>query len=123
MESLANLPEPLKWAAGILGTLAAGMIFMRQYLSGAEAQRASDAGQIAALDVYKEMVSGLRDQVATANQRADQFAKERNEAIEQIGQLKGQMAEMSRQIKEQSEELTHLRGEVQQLSEGLHAKL
>lgn len=115
MEIFDKLPEWMKWLGAIAGTIAGGALFLRQYLSGAAAERASDSGQIAALDVYKSMVSELRTALAEANARADQFAKERNEAIELAGTLKGQIAELNRQVE-------GLRVQVGQLMEQLNAK-
>ncbi len=116
MEFLNELPLWLKWLGGIAGTIAGGALFLRQYLSGAAAERASDTGQIAALDVYKSMVGELRTALAEANTRADQFAKERNEAIEIVGTLKGQLSEMTRQLELQGRELNELRAQVEKLN-------
>ena len=115
MEFLNDFPAWLKWLAGIAGTIAGGALFLRQYLSGAAAERASDSGQIAALQVYKDMVSELKGLLNDANTRSDQFAKERNEAIEIFGTLKGQLAEMTRQIEAQSREINELRAQMEKL--------
>ena len=115
MEFLDQLPDWVKWLGGIGGTIAGASLFLRQYLSAAATVRASDSAQIVALDVYKAMVEGLRNALETANQRSDQFAKERNEAIALAGELKGQIAEMTKQ-------LAGLQHEVGKLREELNAK-
>lgn len=115
MDFLNELPEWVKWLGAIGGTIAGGVLFLRQYLSGAAAERASDTGQIEALGVYKSMVSELRQALAEANTRADQFAKERNEAIEMAGTLKGQISELNSQVKRLSDQ-------VEKLTEQLNAK-
>lgn len=118
MEFLDKLPDGWLGVGGALGLLAGMVVYMRQYLSGAAAIRASDGGQIAALDVYQKMVDGLLVQLEAANARADQFAKERNEAIALLGKSEGQMAEMARQIERQSHEIRILREQVEGLKRG-----
>lgn len=122
MELLNSLPEGWKGIGGLLGVIAAGVIFLRQYLSGAAASRASDAGQIEALQVYKDLNADLRAQLTEVNSRADRFAAERNAAIEALGGLRGQVQEMTRQLEEQGRELAALRAQVAQLQEQLNAK-
>lgn len=118
MDLLDKLPQGWAGIGALLGVLAGGVIFLRQFLSGAAATRASDEGQIAALDVYRQMVNELRSQLEAANTRADQFAKERNEAIAMLGKSEGQMAEMARQIERQSHEIRILREQVEGLKRG-----
>lgn len=118
MDLLDKLPQGWAGIGALLGVLAGGFLFLRQYLSGAAAARASDEGQIAALDVYKEMVAELRTLLDAANARADQFAKERNEAVAMLGESRGQMAEMARQIERQSQEIRILREQVEGLQRG-----
>lgn len=122
MEFLKDLPGGWQGLGAAVGVIAAGMVFLRQFLSGAAAARASDAGQIEALDVYKQMVSELRASLAEVNQRADRFAQERNDALQSLGDLRGQLKEMTRQLEEQGRELAGLRQQVSNLQEQLNAK-
>ncbi|MFA9287990.1 hypothetical protein ACCQ08_24650 [Comamonas sp. SY3] len=110
-----ELPEWVKWLGAIGGTIAGGVLFLRQYLSGAAAERANDSGQIAAINVWRQVAEAAQAQATAERGRADQFAKERNEAIELVGTLKGQLAEMNRQ-------LAVLQTKVDQLTEQLNAK-
>ena len=122
MEFFKELPSGWQGLGAAVGAIVAGMIFLRQFLSGAAASRASDAGQIEALDVYKQMVSELRASLVEVNTRADRFAQERNDAIQTLGDLRGQLKEMTRQLEDQGRELVALRRQVNELTEQLNAK-
>jgi len=76
---------------------------------------ADSAGQIKALDVYEELLKTEREARAASDQRADQFAKERNEAYQQVWELKGQMKQLT-------EELARVRSELDALKERFNAK-
>jgi chromosome segregation ATPase len=122
MDLVKNMPGGNLGIGGLLGLIGAAAIYFRQYLSGANASRASDAGQIAALAVYQNMVDMLRKSESDAQTRADTFARERNEAIAAVGKLQGQMEAMARQLEVQSSELQSLREQVRKLTEQLNAK-
>lgn len=122
MELLGALPDGWKGIGAMLGVIAAGAIYLRQYMSGAAAARASDTGQIEALGVYKELNADLRAALVEANTRADHFAAERNAAVVAMGKLEGQLAEMVRRLEEQAAELAALRKQVTELTEQLNAK-
>lgn len=76
---------------------------------------ADSAGQIKALAVYEELLKTERDARAVAEQRADKFAEERNEAYRELYKLQGQMAEMARQLEKQNAELERLREQIREL--------
>lgn len=116
MDILNSLPSGWTGVGAVLGLIGGGAIFLRQYLSGAEASRASDQGQIAALDVYKQMVGELRSLLDAERSRADQFAKERNEAISLLSEYKAQIAELSRRVEAQSAEIRTLRQQLEGLN-------
>ena len=111
---------------GLLGTVGAaviaGAIFLRQYLSRGAADRADDAGRISAINVYKELLEAERAARALADQRADGFAKERNEAVTVMGELRGQLKAVTEQLKDQTDELAALRSQVRGLKEQIDAK-
>lgn len=73
------------WIGTAVAAVAAAAVGLRRWLSTDAAARAGDKAEIGFLET-------LMDQLAKANERADRFAKERNEAIEQIGELKAQIA-------------------------------
>lgn len=103
---------PLTAIGAALGLVAAGAVYFRQYLSGAAAARASDDGQIAALQVYKDLLDAATRRQAEAELRADMFAKERNDAVAALGRLEGQIAAMTREIVALHEQVRALKEEV-----------
>lgn len=111
---------------GVLVTAAAaiggGFVFLRQYLSRGAADRADDAGRVSAINVYKELLEAERAARVQADKRADDFARERNEAITMMGKLQGQLEGMQRQLQQATEEIAGLENRVRQLTEQVHAK-
>lgn len=111
---------------GVLATAAAaitgGFIFLRQFLSRGAAERADDAGRVSAINVYKELLEAERAARALADKRADDFARERNEAITMMGKLQGQLEGMQRQLQAATEEISSLENRVRQLTEQVYAK-
>ncbi|WP_046059695.1 hypothetical protein [Paracidovorax citrulli] len=107
---------------GALGTITAAGLYLRQYLSAAAVQRASDAGQIAALGVYKELLGDAIKRATDAETRADGFAKERNEALQNLGRMEGQLAAVRRQLDEALSRIAELTALVTQLREQVDAK-
>ncbi|ATG93098.1 chemotaxis protein [Paracidovorax citrulli] len=102
--------------------IASGFLFLRQYLSRGAADRADDAGRVSAINVYKELLEAERAARAQADKRADEFAKERNEAVTALGKLQGQLEGMQRQLQHATEEITSLQAQVRELTEQVHAK-
>jgi hypothetical protein len=79
----------------------------QQRLSGADAD-----GQIEALSVYKEMLKAEREARVTAETRADQFARELREALQQLGELKGQLQAMTAELGRVRQELELMKGQI-----------
>ncbi len=107
---------------GTLGTIAAAGLYLRQYLSGAAAQRASDTGQITALGVYQQLLQDAIKRAAEAETRADGFAKERNEALQNLGRMEGRLAAVQQQLEEALARISELTTQVTQLREQVDAK-
>lgn len=107
---------------GALGTITAAGLYLRQYLSGAAVQRASDAGQIAALGIYDKLLNDAVKRAGDAETRADMFAKERNEALQNMGRMEGQLDAVRRQLDEALKRITELTTLVTQLREQVDAK-
>jgi len=57
-----------------------------------------------------------------AEERADKFAAERNEALEQVWEMKGQLKAMNENLATHMAELGSLRDQVRQLQEQIHAQ-
>ncbi|MDN4591265.1 hypothetical protein DBA29_22545 [Xenophilus aerolatus] len=79
----------------------------QQRLSGADTE-----GQIQALAVYKEMLKAERDARVTAEARADQFARELRDALQQLGELKGQLQAMTAELTRVRQELEQVKGQI-----------
>lgn len=116
MEDMVRLFAELK---GVFGGAAAigisAFVYFWSQRNSREAASADTAGQIKALGVYEEMLKTEREAKAQAEQRADMFAKERNEAYQQVWELKGQ-------LKQLTEELARVRQELDALKERINAK-
>lgn len=120
---LNGLPGGPVGAIGMaIGAIAGGFIFLRQYLSRGAADRADDAGRVSAINVYKELLEAERAARLTADKRADDFARERNEAITMLGKLQGQIEAMQRQLEHATSEIAGLENRVRELTEQVHAK-
>jgi septal ring factor EnvC (AmiA/AmiB activator) len=100
--------------------LAAALYFLSQKNSR-DMAAADSAGQIKALAVYEEMLKAEREARAQAEQRADKFGEERNEAYQELYKLQGQMSELTKQIERQNGELERLRAQISKLEEQIHA--
>jgi flagellar biosynthesis/type III secretory pathway protein FliH len=123
MPELNGLPGGW-WTAigGGIGVISAAALYLRQYLSGAAAQRASDAGQITALSVYQQLLADAIKRAAEAESRADGFAKERNEALQNLGRMEGRLAGVQQQLEEALARIADLTAQVTQLREHVDAK-
>ncbi|KQM68768.1 hypothetical protein ASE76_13810 [Xylophilus sp. Leaf220] len=120
---LNGLPGGPMGAIGMaIGAIGGGFIFLRQYLSRGAADRADDAGRVSAINVYKELLEAERAARLTADKRADDFARERNEAITMLGKLQGQIEAMQRQLEHATTEIAGLENRVRELTEQVHAK-
>lgn len=79
----------------------------QQRMSGADAD-----GQIQALSVYKEMLKTEREARVAAETRADQFARELRDALQQLGELRGQLQAMTAELARVRQELELMRGQI-----------
>lgn len=86
------------WIGGTAASIVAAFLGIRKWMSSDAASRAGDAAEIAFLET-------LIEQLATANKRADDFARERNEAMMQIGELKAQIAALQATVEHMQRQL------------------
>ncbi|KVE36374.1 hypothetical protein [Burkholderia sp. TSV86] len=106
MDDLIKLFTELKGVVG--GVLAVAMsivIWMWRERSQREMTGADASGQIKALAVYEGLLKAEREARMSADQRVDQFAKERNDAYQQVWELKGQLKGALEQLEGQNREL------------------
>lgn len=118
MEELIKLYEYTK---GILGpTLAVGLAaawYLFSQRNASKKDSADTSGQIKALETYEKLLENERVAREKAEKRADDFAKERNDAHQELWQLKGQVAAMTAQLAQQTVEMAELRKRLEELSE------
>lgn len=118
----------LATVAATLASAFAGWRMLRNQNSNDSVTKASNEANIAAIDTYKQLLEDERkakevERAArvAAEERADKFAEERNEAWKELYQVKGKLEQMADQIMNQSQEITLLRKEVEQLRTGVPA--
>jgi hypothetical protein len=78
------------FGTGIAG-IAAGFLLLRKYLSGDSVERAGNDAQL-------QIIQMLQEQVKQERERADAASAARDQAIEQISQLRAQVAQLSVQV-------------------------
>lgn len=87
----ANFPEWLKWMGPTGAAIAAGALFLRQYLSGAKVDRAADDANVATILRLQAELKSERD-------RADKLMADREQMIGELGQLRGEVAALRNQV-------------------------
>jgi uncharacterized coiled-coil DUF342 family protein len=128
--------NPIAQLAFLILSAAGGYQVWRKQQPNDAKERADSEGQIAALGTWKELLEGERAARLRSDERADKFAAERNEAREELWELRGQMRAMSETLAAQAAEVAklrevlaaqaaeaaHLREQLQQLKEQIHAQ-
>lgn len=123
MDEALKLFGEIKGAVGGAVAIAISVfVYLWTQKNSRQAADADTGAQIKALGVYEAMLSKERERSAQAEQRADQFAKERNEAYQQVWELKGQLKAVLDQLQAQSLELAQLREQVRAMKEQINAK-
>lgn len=112
--------NPLAQLAAAIVTIAGGYRIWRNQQAGDAKERADSDGQIAALETWKQLLEGERAARQRAEERADKFAAERNEAMQQVYEMKGQLKAMAETLNAQTNELQALREQVRELKEKLN---
>ncbi|MET3915980.1 chromosome segregation ATPase [Variovorax sp. OAS795] len=114
--------NPIAQLAFLILSAAGGYQVWRKQQPTDAKERADSEGQIAALGTWKELLEGERAARVKAEERADKFAAERNEALKELWEMKGQLKAMNETLAAQTAELALLRDQVRQLKEQLHAQ-
>lgn len=113
LESVKNSPLS---QLGLFGaSMAAAWRLWTTTRASDKVEGANRGGQIAALDTWKQLVEGERAARKLAEERADRFAEERNKAMEQVYDMRGQLRAMNEQVLSQARELGELRLQLQSL--------
>ena len=113
--------NPIAQLAALILSIAGGYRVWRSQQPTDAKERADSSGQIAALATWKELLEGERSARMRAEERADKFAAERNEALEQVWEMRGRFEAMNETLAAQTAELGILREQVRQLKEQIHA--
>ena len=114
--------NPIAQLAFLILSAAGGYQVWRKQQPTDAKERADSEGQIAALGTWKELLEGERAARLKAEERADKFAAERNEALKELWEMRGQLRAMHETLAAQTAELSSLRDQVRQLKEQLHAQ-
>lgn len=114
--------NPIAQLAFLILSAAGGYQVWRKQQPTEAKERADSEGQIAALGTWKELLEGERAARLKAEERADKFAAERNEALKELWEMRGQLRAMNETLAAQTAELSALRDQVRQLKEQLHAQ-
>ena len=113
--------NPIAQLAALILSIAGGYRVWRAQQPTEAKERADSEGQIAALATWQALLEGERAERVKAEERADKFAAERNEALQQLWEMKGQLKVMSESLAAQAVELGSLRDLVRQLKDERHA--
>lgn len=106
--------------AGVLSLAGAWRLYKNQS-SGDAVTRASDAANLTGIETLKQLVESERAARTKAEERADKFAGERNEAMQEVWEMRGQLKVMNDTLSDQTRELVKLREQVRQLQEQINA--
>ncbi|WP_445289470.1 hypothetical protein [Variovorax atrisoli] len=114
--------NPIAQLAFLILSAAGGYKVWRAQQPTEAKERADSEGQIAALATWQQLLEGERAARVKAEERADKFAAERNEALQQVWEMKGQLRAMNETLAAQTSELAQLRDQLRQLKEQIHAQ-
>ncbi|KQM78922.1 hypothetical protein [Xylophilus sp. Leaf220] len=118
MGDMVGLIAELKGPFGAYGAITIALLV---YLWRERSQRAVGAANneanISAIEHWKEAAAEAKAALLDMTQRADRFAEGRNEAVQALGELRGQLGEMTRQLTAQSQQLDQQAREMQGLRE------
>lgn len=88
---LAGVPAWAKYLGTAVGSIAASALLLRQWLSGANVDRAAN-------DANVQTIVRLQAQVVTERDRADRLMVEREAMVREIGELRGKVEVLSEQV-------------------------
>lgn len=105
MDELAGIPGWLKWVSMGGAGIAAGALFLWQYLSNAKVDRSVDGATV-------ELIKNLQTQLVNEQGRADSLMREREAMATEIGQLRGEVHGLREQVRLLTEAVDRMRGVV-----------
>jgi hypothetical protein len=114
--------NPIAQLAALILSIAGGYRVWRAQQPTEAKERADSEGQIAALATWQALLEGERAARVKAEERADKFAAERNQALQELWEMKGQLKAMNETLTAQTIELGSLRDLVRQLKDQRNAQ-
>lgn len=103
--------------AGIVGAVLAGIVLVavaaRPLLSKLNLGTRMDGAQIDAIDRLGKLLNEEREARKIAEERADRFAQERNEAIQKVGRLEGEIHALRADVQRQAAVIESLRADME----------
>ena len=114
--------NPIAQIAAAALSLAGAWRYFKNQSSGDAVTRANDAANLSGIETLKQLLEGERAARIKAEERADKFAAERNEAMQQVWEMRGQLKVMNETITDQVRELERLREQMRQFQEQINAK-
>jgi chromosome segregation ATPase len=88
----------LSQVLGAVVTIGGAFLALRKWLSSDSANRAGDSAAIALIEQLKSALSAERAARQIAEERADKFADERNQLVEQLGELRGRIEALTSEV-------------------------
>lgn len=86
------------WVGSIVGGLVLVFVAARPLISKLRLGSAMDGAQIDAIDRLSKLLDEERKARHQAEERADKFAQERNDAISKVGRLEGEVAALRTEV-------------------------
>lgn len=105
----------LAWVVGALASAYGGWSILRKNQSASAVSEANNEANITAIETYQKLVATLDAARIAAEQRADRFAEDRNEAWKQLYETRGKLDSMTEQVATLNDQVTRLREEIAQL--------
>jgi hypothetical protein len=102
-EFIKNFPTVMKYIGSGAGYLAAGVLFLRQWLSQAKVDRTAN-------DSNAATINRLQAQVIVERDRADSLMREREAMVRELGELKGKVEVLSEQVETLTNLVKQLKG-------------
>lgn len=110
---LMDFLKPLGVGGSLVGVAFAVALWLRTYLSRSGSDVAEDRANVDVIQRLQVLLDAERIRAKDLEARADQFAKERNDAIAAIGELKAALGRLESTVNHQSDEIARLRAKLE----------
>lgn len=103
--------DPAKVLGGIATTAVVVVLGLRKWLSRDAVDRASDSAALQTIERLQSLLDAERIARREAERRADQFAHERNELVEKLGELRGQILALGEKVQSLEQTISTMKGQ------------